>query len=147
MIYEGEEDAALWGGKFPSSVEFYTRLFNLRRDLEALRRGSAEYRAVRASPGVWTCLRRGGASWALGVVSLWPQEREVWLTLPRDLDSRRGGPLCPPGIRGSTQRCSPTLTIVDAFSGAPLSCRGRSVRLRLPGYGVAVLTPAGRGPR
>ena len=157
MIYQGEEDAALWGGKFPSSVEFYTRLFNLRRDLEALRRGSAEYRAVRASPGVWTCLRRGGASWALGVVSLWPQEREVWLTLPAGLRIGPGPPAPAAGMsfRGAAEESrneTPRIArsnraLVDAFSGAPLTCRGRSVRLRLPGYGVAVLTPAGRGPR
>ena len=34
MLYQGEADPTWWGGDVPSSVEFYTRLFNLRRQLE-----------------------------------------------------------------------------------------------------------------
>ena len=119
MIYQGEEDPALWGGAFPSSVDFYTRLFGVRHRVQALRSGTADYLAVRASPGFWTCLRRTATDWALAVVSLWPEAREVRLSLPCDL----------------------TVPLHDTFEGARIFRRGRTVRLRLPGYGIAVLVP------
>ena len=62
MLYQGDEDPAIYGGQGPSSVEFLARIYGLRKDLPAIREGKADYHSLRASAGVFACLRRSADS-------------------------------------------------------------------------------------
>jgi hypothetical protein len=72
MLYQGDEDPAIYGGQGPSSVEFLSRIYGLRKRLPSLRRGKADYAAARATAGVFACLREAADQEALVLVSLNP---------------------------------------------------------------------------
>ena len=82
MIYQGEEDPAIYGGKGESWVAFLARLMVCRKRLPALARGTAAYQAVRASGGVFACLRESGNDQALVLISLNPEAVSSTLSLP-----------------------------------------------------------------
>ena len=85
MLYQGDEDPAIYGGQGPSSVEFLARIYALRKDLSAIREGTADYTSVRASAGVFACLRRSADQEAMILVSLNPQAVESTITVPEML--------------------------------------------------------------
>ena len=87
MIYQGEEDPALYGGKGDSLVEDIARLIACRKRLPALSRGTADYQAVRASGGVFACLRELGDERALVLVSFNPKPVTSALALPAPVRS------------------------------------------------------------
>ncbi|MCX5672032.1 MAG: alpha-amylase family glycosyl hydrolase [Planctomycetota bacterium] len=87
MIYQGEEDPALYGGKGDSLVEDIARLIACRKRLPALARGTADYQAVRASGGVFACLRELGDGRALVLVSFNPKPVTSALALPAPVRS------------------------------------------------------------
>ncbi|GMV97301.1 MAG: hypothetical protein HRF43_15310 [Phycisphaerae bacterium] len=89
MIYQGEEDPALYGGQGESIVADVARLIACRRRLPALARGTADYGAVAASDGVFACLRTEGPQQAVVLVSLNPASVRTRLTLPPALVSVR----------------------------------------------------------
>jgi len=82
MLYQGDEDPAVYGGRGPSSVDFLARLYALRKDLPAIREGMAHYNSVRASAGVFACLRRSAAQEAMILVSLNPAAVESTVSVP-----------------------------------------------------------------
>jgi glycosidase len=69
MIYQGEEDPALYGGKGESIVDYLAKIIALRKKLPALARGTADYASVRASDGVFACLRTYEGQKAVVLVS------------------------------------------------------------------------------
>jgi hypothetical protein len=73
MLYQGDEDPAVYGGKGSSSVEFLQCIYHPRKKLPALRQGKADYNAVQATSGVFACLREAPGQSALVLVSLNPQ--------------------------------------------------------------------------
>ena len=75
MLYQGDEDPAIYGGKGPSSVGFLRRLYSLRKSEPALRDGRADYESVRASDGVFACLRTSVDRPAAGAHQLQPGRR------------------------------------------------------------------------
>ena len=85
MIYQGEEDPSVYGGKGRSIVEYLARVVGHRRRMPAVSRGSADYQAVRASGGVFACLRRLGDDRAIVLVSFNPKAVVSTLTLPASL--------------------------------------------------------------
>jgi hypothetical protein len=81
MLYQGDEDPAIYGGKGPSSVEFLSRVYGLRKQLPSLRQGTADYAAARATAGVFACVRASPSQEALVLVSLNPQAVESLVSL------------------------------------------------------------------
>jgi glycosidase len=84
MLYQGDEDPAVYGGKGESSVDFLARIYALRKQLPALREGSADYASVRGTDGVFACLRTKGHETALVLISFDPASVESALALPAD---------------------------------------------------------------
>jgi glycosidase len=72
MLYQGDEDPAVYGAKGPSSVEWLARVYALRKRLPALREGTADYRAVHASEGVFACVRQNDTQRVLVLISFSP---------------------------------------------------------------------------
>lgn len=82
MVYQGDDDPAVYGGEGESNVEFLAQLYALRKQLAAVREGTADYRSVQATGGVFACLRQQGAQQALVLISFNPQDVETEVTLP-----------------------------------------------------------------
>jgi len=80
MLYQGDEDPSLYGGRGPSSVDALAKFYHLRKRLPSLRDGSADYATVHASGGVFACLRARSDSQAVVLVSLNPQGIETELS-------------------------------------------------------------------
>ena len=87
MIYQGEEDPAVYGGKGESIVDYIGRVVACRKSLPALARGTADYQAVRASGGVFACLRQLGQECAVVLVSFNPKAAQSSLSLPPALSA------------------------------------------------------------
>ena len=82
MLYQGDEAPAIYGGQGPSSVEFLSRIYGLRKQLPAIRLGKADYAVARATAGIFACLRDSPSQEALVLVSLNPQPVESVVSLP-----------------------------------------------------------------
>lgn len=83
MLYQGDEDPAVYGGKGPSSVDFLAKLYATRKAEPALREGRADYDSIHASGGVFACLRSGGDRTAIVLVNFSDGEVETTLTTTR----------------------------------------------------------------
>ena len=90
MIYQGEEDPSLYGGKEEAIVDYLAKVIGCRKRLPALARGDADYQAVRATGSVFACLRQLGDDRALVLVGLDPGAVTAQLTLPERLQAIRG---------------------------------------------------------
>lgn len=82
MLYQGDEDPAIYGGQGLSSVEFLSRIYGLRKQLPSLRHGKVDYAAARATAGVFACSRETPSQKALLLVSLNPTPVESLVSLP-----------------------------------------------------------------
>ena len=82
MLYQGDEDPAVYRGEGDSNVDFLAHLYGLRKRLAALREGTADYRSASATGGVFACLRSTGAEQALVLISFNPQAVETEVSLP-----------------------------------------------------------------
>ena len=80
MLYQGDEDPAVYGGQGPSSVAFLKTIYTARKTIPAIRDGQADYDAVHASDGVFACLRSSGAEKALVLISFNPDASATSLT-------------------------------------------------------------------
>jgi len=87
MIYQGEEDPALYGGQGPSIVDYLAGVIGCRKRLAALSRGAADYQSVQASDGVFACLRSAGDERAIVLMSMYSAEVRTSLTLPAALNA------------------------------------------------------------
>jgi hypothetical protein len=95
MLYQGDEDPAVYRQPGESSVEFLSRVYSLRKRVTALREGEADYTTVQASGGVFACLRTHGRERAIVLISFNPDPVQSTLTLPAKLagkwkDARSG---------------------------------------------------------
>ena len=59
--------------------------YALRKELSAIREGTADYNNIRASGGVFACLRRSASQEAMILVSLNPQAVESTIRVPNTL--------------------------------------------------------------
>lgn len=82
MLYQGDEDPAVYGGQGENSLDFLARIYGLRKKLPALREGSADYNSVRATDGVFACLRQAPGQAALVLISFNPAPVETVVSLP-----------------------------------------------------------------
>jgi len=121
MIYQGEEDPAVYGGRGESSVEYYSRIFQLRRQRPALRSGSANYSAITASDGVFACLRGKMSECAMVLISFNPKAVRSEVALPENL---------------AAVRSWRDLLSGEKFDG------GRKIAVEMVPHGVRVLAPA-----
>jgi hypothetical protein len=80
--HKGDEDPAIYGGQGPSSVEFLSRIYGLRKQLPSLRHGKADYAVARATGGIFACLREAPSQEALVLVSLNRLPVESLVSLP-----------------------------------------------------------------
>ena len=87
MLYQGDEDPAVFGGQGESNVDFLARIYGLRKQLPALRDGAADYSAVHASGGVFACLRRTEDATALVLISFNPATTTSTVTVSSALPS------------------------------------------------------------
>ncbi len=117
MLYQGDEDPSVYGGRGEASVDFLARIYGLRKRLPALREGSADYVSAKATGGVFSCLRSDGRRTALVLISLNPQPVASVVSLRRKL----GGQL------------------TDALSGECVRA-GNIFRVAMRPYQVRVLT-------
>lgn len=88
MLYQGDEDPAIYGGQGESNVSFLSQIYGLRKTLPALSEGRANYSVVRASDGVFACLRETNRAKALVLVSLNPSAIDTHLSLPKGFAGR-----------------------------------------------------------
>ena len=72
MLYQGDEDPAVYGQPGQSSVDFLARLYGLRKRLPAIREGFADYASATATGGVFACLRETPGQRALVLISFNP---------------------------------------------------------------------------
>lgn len=117
MIYQGEEDPTLYGGKGESMVNYLGKLIACRKRLSAISRGLADYHAVRAGETVFACLRGQGNDCAIVLVSLDPAATTNALTLPPVLAA--------------------TMEWKDELTGEKMTVSS----VRMAGHQVRVLTP------
>jgi hypothetical protein len=82
MLYQGDEDPAVYGRKGESNVEFLSSIYQLRRSIPALSRGTADYSSVTATGGVFACLREVSGGKAIVLVSLNPEPVTSTITTP-----------------------------------------------------------------
>ena len=117
MLYQGDEDPAVYGGQGESNVEYLSQLYGLRKRLDALREGTADYISASATGGVFACLRSKGPEQALVLISFNPSAVETEVSLP-------------PGATGLVQ---------DALSGQRVTSIS-PLRISLDPYQTRVLT-------
>ncbi len=86
MIYQGEEDPAIYGGEGPSIVDHIVSLISCRRRLRALANGFANYDSAWASGGVFTCLWRADDECAVVLVSFNPAVVRSRVSLPTEME-------------------------------------------------------------
>ena len=84
MVYQGDEDPAVFGGQGDSQVEFLAQLFGLRKQLDVLREGTADYLSAKATQGVFACLRSHGNQQALVLISFNAEPVTTEVSLPDD---------------------------------------------------------------
>ncbi|MBP7933436.1 MAG: beta galactosidase jelly roll domain-containing protein [Phycisphaerae bacterium] len=117
MIYQGEENPTLYGGKGESIVDYLGKLIACRKRLPAISRGPADYHAVHAGDTVFACLRGQGGDCAIILVSLDPAPTTSTLTLP-------------PALAATT-------AWQDELTGETIP----ATSVRMAGHQVRVLTP------
>jgi hypothetical protein len=95
MLYQGDEDPAVYRQPGESNVEFLSQIYGLRKQSVVLREGTSDYATVRASGGVFACLRTAQGERAIVLVSFNPNPVQAALSLPAALagkwtDARSG---------------------------------------------------------
>lgn len=85
MLYQGDEDPAVYGQAGASSIEFLAKIYGLRKSLPAVRDGSADYATATATSGVFGCLREAQGQRALVLISFNPQAVISQVTTDREL--------------------------------------------------------------
>ena len=85
MLYQGDEDPSVYGGRGEASVDFLAGIYGLRKRLAALREGRADYASAEATGGVFVCLRSDGRRTALVLISLNSRPVESVVSLHRGL--------------------------------------------------------------
>lgn len=73
MLYQGDENPAVYDQPGESSVDFLAKVYALRKRLPAIREGSADYTTATATGGIFACLREAPGQLALVLISFNPQ--------------------------------------------------------------------------
>ncbi len=85
MIYQGQEDPAIYGGRGESNIDCFERIFRVRRTVPALTIGKADFLGARATEGVFACVRGSGRSAVIVLISFNPCAVTSRVTLPPEL--------------------------------------------------------------
>jgi glycosidase len=85
MLYQGDEDPAVYGQAGESSVDSLARIYALRKRLPAVREGLADYAAATATGGVFACLRETRGQRVLVLISFNPRAVASAVTTNRAL--------------------------------------------------------------
>lgn len=85
MLYQGDEDPAVYGQPGESNIDFLAKIYGLRKKLPAIQEGSADYAASTATSGVFACLRESKQQRALVLISFNPRAVSSTITTSRDL--------------------------------------------------------------
>ncbi|MCL5283666.1 MAG: alpha-amylase family glycosyl hydrolase [Armatimonadetes bacterium] len=85
MLYQGDENPAIYGGKGVDNVDYLSRIYGLRNRTPALNRGSAHYDMLKATNGIFTCLRGYRMQQALVLISFNPDPITTELRMPAKL--------------------------------------------------------------
>lgn len=72
MLYQGDEDPAVYGGTGVSNVDFLSSVYRLRKSVPAIGRGSADYRSIKTTGGVFACKRQASKQDAIVLISFNP---------------------------------------------------------------------------
>ena len=118
MLYQGDEDPSIYGGKGQSSVGFLSKVYGLRRTVPAIAHGSVDYTSIKATGGVFACLRQSNNEEAIVLISL-------------NLDAVTSKVSLPANIKGRW---------VDRISGEQMSVDS-GCNMPMSPYQVRVLTP------
>lgn len=118
MIYQGEEDPAIYGGKGDSNVEFLSSLMKLRRELPGLTSPVSGYLAVQASNGVFACTRGDDSEAVVVLISFRGEEVSSSVQLPSRL---------------AKHDCWHDALAGDRFAG------GSTLKVEMPPHGVRIL--------
>ena len=116
MLYQGDENPAIYGGKGVSSVDYLARIYGLRNRVSALSLGAARYYQIDATGGVFSCLREHGRQQAIVLISF-------------NNNSINSGIVTPTSLSGKW---------VDALSGETFKA-GKNFTLNFTPYQVRVL--------
>jgi hypothetical protein len=73
MLYQGDQNPALDGGKGENNTLYLTEIYGLRNRMPVLSNGKADYQSVKASGGIFSCLRSLGKKRALVLISFNPK--------------------------------------------------------------------------
>ena len=87
MIYQGQENPAIYGVEGESNVEYFEPIFRLRRTVPALTGGAADFLGATATGGVFACVRGSGEDTAVVLISFNPSAVTSRVTLPCELRS------------------------------------------------------------
>lgn len=117
MLYQGDENPAVYRFEGPSNVDFVAKLYGLRKKLPSLRGGQADYE-LQADNGVFACLRRAKGRQALVLISFNPEAATSRVH----------------GLPETTGRWK------DQWSGETVSLRP-GADIRMEPYGIRILTP------
>jgi hypothetical protein len=121
MLYQGDEDPAVYKGSGVSSVGFLSQVYGVRRSVRAISRGSADYSSVTASGGVFACLRKDAGETAVVLISFSPSAVQSTVSLPE----------------------SAVGTWVDKLSGEKVEIVGGKANVGMGAYQVRVLVRLG----
>lgn len=102
---------------------FLNRILKIRKELEPLRRGTADYRAIKSSnPAIFTVLRSTDKDDVVAVINFSPHTVETVLTLPQDCLKKMSNKL------------------FDVYAGKPISVSANgNIKILLPPFGNAVI--------
>lgn len=85
MLYQGDEDPTIYGGSGVSSVDFLANIYQLRKGMPAVGKGKADYTSIKASGGVFACLRQTSGQKVIVLISLNSSSAKSVVTLSGSL--------------------------------------------------------------
>lgn len=88
MLYQGDENPAVYGGEGVNNIPYITEIYGLRNRMPVLSVGKADYQSVKASGGVFCCLRSYGKKRALVLISFNPKAIKSALTFHTPMEGK-----------------------------------------------------------
>jgi hypothetical protein len=85
MLYQGDENPAVYGADGVNNVDYLAKIYGLRNHHDALSIGDANYTEVRASGGVFACVRKMKNEKGIVLISFNDQPVKTRLTAPASL--------------------------------------------------------------
>ena len=85
MLYQGDENPAVYGGNGVNNVDYLTQIYRLRNHHDVLSIGDANYTEIKATGGVFTCVRKMKNELAIVLISFNNQPIKSRITSPESL--------------------------------------------------------------